>query len=61
MAEQDHGGEAVCNLCGFPAVRIEGRWAHAEPADAVFCSIFNGTGLIIEEDENAEEDHQADR
>lgn len=43
--------EAVCNLCGFPAVRMDGRWVHAEPADTVFCSIINGT-LIIEEDQH---------
>jgi hypothetical protein len=32
-------GEAVCDLCGFPAVRVDGKWQHAEAADAAFCQL----------------------
>lgn len=35
------GGLEVCDLCGFPAVRVNGRWVHAEVADSVFCALFH--------------------
>lgn len=40
------GGLEVCDLCGFPAVRVpDGRWMHAEVADGVFCAIFHPRGI----------------
>lgn len=33
-----------CDRCGMPAVLADdGRWVHAEAADAVFCSLINQT------------------
>ena len=34
-------GAPVCDRCGLPVVPTdEGRWVHAEVADAVFCQVF---------------------
>jgi hypothetical protein len=47
--------DPVCGRCRRPVEwnGIRGGWEHAETADALFCSIFTGTPVIIEEDENA--------
>lgn len=37
---QAAGGLAVCDLCGMPAVLVEGRWRHGEAADEVFCALL---------------------
>jgi hypothetical protein len=31
-----------CDKCHMPAIQVDGRWQHAEPADAMACAIFSG-------------------
>jgi hypothetical protein len=30
----------LCGRCKMPAVLVGGQWAHAEPADSVFCTLI---------------------
>ena len=50
----DDGGTYLCTGCDLPVMRHpSGRWEHAKVADALFCSIITGSGLILADDENA--------
>ena len=31
--------QPVCDVCHMPAIQADGRWEHAEVADAVFCQL----------------------
>lgn len=37
--EGQGGPVYVCDRCGMPAVLVDGRWRHAEAADAAFCQL----------------------
>ena len=51
MSAEFADDQPVCSVCQMPAALTARGWEHAEPADAVFCSILRGGPLTIAEDE----------